>query len=150
MKYLKTRILGGLLVFSLYSTVSARSPILFLNNTGEEKVHSKINELNTQGTTLFKSNQFLKALVFFKKGLGLSHQLHGHKKGILSFNTALTLHKLAKFKEANRYFLTARRYAHNNKFILESKILMMYACGLNPSIPCEEQIPLELNIEGSY
>jgi hypothetical protein len=34
--------------------------------------------------------------------------------------------------------------------ILESQLLRMHECGLNPSITCDEKVPLELNIEGSH
>jgi hypothetical protein len=98
----------------------------------------------------FNRQNYVEAVIFFKEGLKLIKSIKDQKRGIVSFNIALTLHNMRNYKEANTYFYFARKYAQGNMTILESKLLHQYECGLNPNIPCKEPPPLELNIEGSH
>ena len=86
----------------------------------------------------------------FKKAVNLAQQLRDPSQGILYFNLALSLHELGSHEEATKQFYSARRFARGNSKILESALLKMHECGFNPSISCEGELPLSMNIDGSH
>ncbi|MDH5763469.1 MAG: tetratricopeptide repeat protein [Nitrospinota bacterium] len=117
---------------------------------GSKSFDFEIDQLNDKGIDLYQQRNFKQAGDQFKKALNLAEQFRDPSQGILHFNYALSLHHLGNHKEALKALYSARRFARGNPKILNSELLRMYECGLNPSVPCENKVPLEMNIEGSH
>jgi tetratricopeptide (TPR) repeat protein len=117
---------------------------------GSKSFDFEVAQFNEKGNQLYQQGEFEQAIDQFKKALKLAEQFRDPSLGILHFNYALSLHHLGNHKEALKEFNQARKFARQNKMILESQLLRMHECGLNPSITCDEKVPLELNIEGSH
>jgi tetratricopeptide (TPR) repeat protein len=117
---------------------------------GSKSFDFEIDQLNDKGIDLYQQCNFKQAGDQFKQALNLAEQFRDPSQGVLHFNYALSLHHLGNHKEALKALYSARRFARGDPKILNSKLLRMYECGLNPSVPCENKIPLEMNIEGSH
>ena len=124
-------------------------PLKFPKVEGSKSFDLEISQINSLAIKKYKQGLFEKAGEHFKKALNLAKQLRDPSQGILYFNLSLSLHKLGNHEEATKQFYSARRFARGNPKILESELLKMYECGFNPSISCEKQVPLSMNIEGS-
>ena len=110
----------------------------------------KIDQINSEGIQLYQNGSYEKATRLFAKAVNLAQQLKDPSQGIVYYNLALSLHKSGKHEEAAKQFYSARRFARSNRKILESELLKMHECGLNPSVSCKNGVPLEMNIEGSH
>jgi tetratricopeptide (TPR) repeat protein len=117
---------------------------------GSKSFDFEIGQLNDKGIHLYQQRNIKQAVDQFKKALNLAEQFRDPSQGIMHFNYALSMHHLGNHKEALKELYSARRYARGNPKILNSELLRMYECGLNPSVPCENKVPLEMNIEGSH
>ena len=117
---------------------------------GSKSFDLEISQLNIQAIKKYEQGLFQDAAEKFKKALTLSQQLRDPSQGMLHYNLSLSLHKSGNHEEANKQFYSARRFARGNKRIIESELLKMYECGLNPSVPCDKKVPLSMNIEGSH
>lgn len=126
------------------------TPLRLPKTEGSKNFDLEITELNNQGITQYENGNQEQASTFFKKATKLAEQFRDPSQGVLHYNLALNLHKLEKHEEAVKQFYLARRYARGNQNILKSRLLKLYECGLNPSVTCDEEIPLSLNIEGSH
>ena len=125
-------------------------PLKFPKVEGSKSFDLEISQINSLAIKKYKQGLFEKAGEHFKKALNLAKQLRDPSQGILYFNLSLSLHKLGNHEEATKQFYSARRFARGNPKILESELLKIYECGFNPSIPCEEKVPLSMNIEKSH
>jgi len=125
-------------------------PLKFPKVEGSKSFDLEISQINSLAIKKYKQGLFEKAGEHFKKALNLAKQLRDPSQGILYFNLSLSLHKLGNHEEATKQFYSARRFARGNPKILESELLKMHECGLNPSIPCEKKVPLSMNIEGPH
>jgi tetratricopeptide (TPR) repeat protein len=125
-------------------------PLKFPKVEGSKSFDLEISQINSLAIKKYKQGLFEKAGQHFKKALNLAKQLRDPSQGILYFNLSLSLHKLGNHEEATKQFYSARRFARGNPKILESELLKMHECGLNPSIPCEKKVPLSMNIEGPH
>ena len=126
------------------------TPLELPKAEGSKSFDFEIDEINHEAIQQYQKGNFEKAMSYFKQALKLAQQLKDQSQGILHYNLALSLDKSGQPGEAVKEFYSARRFARGNPKILTSKRLQMYECGLNPSIPCKEKIPLEMNIEGSH
>jgi tetratricopeptide (TPR) repeat protein len=117
---------------------------------GSKSFDLEISQINRLAIKKYQQGLFDKAGEYFKKALTLAQQLRDPSQGILYFNLSLSLHKSGNHEEATKQFYSARRFARGNSKILESELLKMHECGFNPSISCEEKVPLSMNIEGSH
>ena len=126
------------------------TPLSLPKAEGSKSFDLKIDQINSQGIQLYKHVNFEKAVDRFTKAVNLAQQLRDPSQGILHYNLALSLHKLGKHEEATKHFYSARRFSRGNRKILESELLKVHECGLNPSVPCKNEVPLEMNIEGSH
>ena len=124
-------------------------PLKFPKVEGSKSFDLEISQINSLAIKKYKQGLFEKAGQHFKKALNLAKQLRDPSQGILYFNLSLSLHKLGNHEEATKQFYSARRFARGNPKILESELLKLHECGFNPSISCEKQVPLSMNIEGS-
>lgn len=125
------------------------APINLPKVEGSKSFDLEINQINNQGIKQYQMGLFNDAAEHFKKALSLAQQLRDPSRGVLHFNLSLSLHKSGKHEEATKQFYSARRFARGNPKILESELLKMHECGLNPSVPCDKKVPLPMNIEGS-
>ena len=125
-------------------------PLKFPKVEGSKSFDLEISQINSLAIKKYQQGLFEKAGEHFKKALNLAKQLRDPSQGILYFNLSLSLHKLGNHEEATKQFYSARRFARGNPKILESELLKMHECGLNPSIPCEKKVPLSMNIEGPH
>lgn len=116
---------------------------------GSKSFDFEINQINNRGIQLYQQGDYKNAIVLFEKALGLAQQLRDPSRGILHYNLALSLHESGQHEEATKQFYSARRFARGNFKIMESELLKIHDCGLNPSVACKYNIPLEMNIEGS-
>ncbi|MFT4579410.1 MAG: tetratricopeptide (TPR) repeat protein, partial [Nitrospinales bacterium] len=123
------------------------SPIKLPKVEGSKSFDLEISQINQQGIELFDEGSFETAIEQFKKGMNLAEQLRDPSKGILYFNLALSLHMLGSHEEATKQFYSSQRFARGNPKILDSELLKMHECGFNPSISCDEKVPLSVNIE---
>jgi tetratricopeptide (TPR) repeat protein len=126
------------------------SPLSLPKAEGSKSFDLEISQLNIQAIKKYEQGLFQDAAEKFKKALTLSQQLRDPSQGMLHYNLSLSLHKSGNHEEANKQFYSARRFARGNKRIIESELLKMYECGLNPSVPCDKKVPLSMNIEGSH
>ena len=126
------------------------TPIELPKTEGSKNYDLEIGQINSQGIKLFDQKEYGQAIDKFNKAINLANQLRSPGKGILYYNHALSAHEFGEHKKAIKSFLSSRRFARGNETILNSKLLKLYECGLNPSVTCEEKIPLSLNIEGSH
>jgi tetratricopeptide (TPR) repeat protein len=117
---------------------------------GSKNFDLEISQINRLAIKKYQQGLFEIAVENFKKALNLARQLRAPSQGILYFNLSLSLHKLGNHEEATKQFYSARRFARGNSKILESALLKMHECGFNPSISCDEKLPLSMNIEGSH
>ena len=117
---------------------------------GSKSFDFEIDQLNDKGIHLYQQGNFKQAGDQFKKALNLAEQFRDPSRGILHFNYALNLHYMGNHKAALKEFYAGRRFARGNQRILQSKLLRMHECGLNPSVPCKDKVALEMNIEGSH
>ena len=117
---------------------------------GSKNFDLEIDQLNNRGIGQYKNGNYGKASNLFKKATKLAKQFRDPSQGVLHYNLALSLNKLQEHEKAIKQFYLARRYARGNHIILKSRLLKLYECGLNPSVTCDEKIPLPLNIEGSH
>ena len=140
-----------LLLINPYSVLADQEmPLEIPKMEGSKSFDFEISQINKEGILLFQKRKFEQAGSHFKKALNLAKQFRDPSRGILHFNYALSLHYFGNHKEALREFYNARKFARQNIRILQSNLLKMHECGLNPSITCDEKVPLELNIEGSH
>ncbi|GJL78889.1 MAG: hypothetical protein NPINA01_18780 [Nitrospinaceae bacterium] len=114
-------------------------PIQLPKVEGSKSFDLEIGQINGQGIKLYQQGHFEKAIEQFKKALNLAQQLRDPGQGILYFNLALSFHKSGQHEKATKQFYSARRLAKGNKRILESELLKMHECGLNPGVPCEKK-----------
>jgi tetratricopeptide (TPR) repeat protein len=126
------------------------TPIELPKTEGSKNFDLEIGQINSQGIKLFNQKKYAQAIDKFNTAINLANQLRSPGKGILYYNHALSSHEFGKHEKAIKSFLSSRRFARGNKTILNSKLLKLYECGLNPSVTCEEKVPLSLNIEGSH
>lgn len=117
---------------------------------GSKSFDFKIDQINSQGTQLYRQGNFEKAVDRFTKAVSLAQQLRDPSQGILHYNLAISFHKSGQHEEATRHFYSARRFSRGNRKILKSELLEMHDCGLNPSVSCKNEVPLDMNIEGSH
>ena len=117
---------------------------------GSKNFDLEISQINRLAIKKYHEGLIEIAVEHFKKALNLAQQLRAPSQGVLYFNLSLSLHKLGNHEEATKQFYSARRFARGNSKILESALLKMHECGFNPSISCEEKLPLSMNIEGSH
>jgi len=142
-----------LLIFLFTSFIASAEqeiPLEIPKMEGSKSFDFEVVQLNERGIQQYEQGRFEQANDNFKKALKLAEQFRDPSLGILHFNYALGLHNLGNHKEALKEFYQARRFARQNKKIMQSQLLRMHECGLNPSITCDEKVPLELNIEGSH
>ena len=125
-------------------------PMKLPKEEGSKSFDFKIDQINSEGIQFCRQGNFEKAVDRFTKAVSLAQQLRDPSQGILHYNLALSLHKSGRHEEATKQFYSARRFAHGNRKILESELLKMHDCGLNPSVPCNNKVPLNMNIEGSH
>ena len=125
-------------------------PIALPKAEGSKTFDFDIDQINNRGINYYQEGNFQEAIGHFQKALDLARQLRDPSQGILTYNLALGLHKSGQHDEATKQFYQARRFARGNKKILESELLKLHECGLNPSVLCENKVPLEINIEGSH
>ena len=125
-------------------------PIALPKAEGSKSFDFDIDQINSRGINSYQEGNFQEAIGHFQKALDLARQLRDPSQGILTYNLALGLHKSGQHDEATKQFYQARRFARGNKKILESELLKLHECGLNPSVLCENKVPLEMNIEGSH
>ena len=126
------------------------APIKLPKTEGSRSFDLEINQFNNQGIEFYYKRQFKKATMKFKQALKLAQQLRDPSRGIVFFNLALSLHESGSHGEAAQHFIQARRFSRGNLRIQESELLKNYECGFNPSVPCNNKIPLPMNIEGSH
>ncbi len=138
-----------LLMFCVSSWAVDEVPIELPKTEGSKNFDLEIGQINSKGVKLFKQKSYGQAIDKFNKAINLANQLRSPGKGILYYNHALSSHKSGLHNKAVKSFYSARRFARGNPTILKSKLLKIYECGLNPSVPCKEKVPLSLNIEGS-
>ena len=124
-------------------------PIVLPKTEGSKIFDLEISIANQNGINQYKSKSFSEARRYFKRAQSLAKQFRDPGLGIVSFNLALTLHKLNLHENAVKAFLIAKKYARGNSSILDSKLLRFHECGFNPSIPCEKKPPARMHIEGS-
>ena len=134
---------------SIQADTGLETPIQLPKKEGSKNFDLEISLANTNGIKQFDINSFSEAKNFFMKAQTLAKQFRDPGLGIVSFNLGLTLHKLNLHENAVKAFLIAKRYARGNSSILDSKLLRFHECGFNPSIPCEENPPARMHIEGS-
>jgi tetratricopeptide (TPR) repeat protein len=126
------------------------SPIELPKTEGSKNFDLEIGKINSEGIKYFNQKKYGQAVDKFNKAINLANQLRSPGKGILYYNHALSAHEYGEHEKAIKSFLSSRRFARGNENILNSKLLKLYECGLNPSVVCKEKIPLSLNIEGSH
>jgi tetratricopeptide (TPR) repeat protein len=126
------------------------TPLQLPKAEGYKSFDLKIDQINDKGIKAYQNGDYEQALVYFKKAVNLAKQLRDPSQGILYYNQALSLYGLADHEEAIKQFYLARRFSRGNQKILESKLLKMHECGLNPSVTCDQKVPLPMNIEGSH
>jgi tetratricopeptide (TPR) repeat protein len=126
------------------------TPLKLPKAEGSKSFDLEIDITNRSGINEYKKGEYQKAMENFKKAVNLAKRLRDPSRGILYYNLALSLHHLANHEEAFKQFYTARQYARGNQKILNSKLLKMHECGLNPSVTCDGKVPLPMNIEGSH
>jgi Flp pilus assembly protein TadD len=132
------------------ATAREESPITLPKSEGSKSFDLDIDQINTLGVRNYHRGNYEKAVSHFKKALNLSLQLRDPSQGVLYFNLAISLHKAGRHEEATKNFYSARRLARGNLKIINSELLKMHDCGLNPSVPCKKKPPLSINIEGSH
>ena len=137
------------LVWAIQET-SQETPMELPKTEGSKNFDLEIGQINSEGIKLFDLKKYSQAVDKFNKAINLANQLRSPGKGILYYNHALSAHEYGEHEKAIKSFLSSRRFARGNEIILNSKILKLYECGLNPSVACENEIPLSLNIEGSH
>ncbi len=71
------------------------------------------------------------------------------KRGEIYFNIALTLVKLRKLDEINKYLKLALKYSSKNNKIKNSELHELYNCNLIPKNLCDSKPPKPYKIEGS-
>ena len=133
----------------IQADTSLEKPIVLPKTEGSKNFDLEISIANQNGINQFESKLFSAAREYFMKAQSLAKQFRDPGLGIVSFNLALTLHKLNLHENAVKAFLIAKKYARGNDSILNSKLLRFHECGFNPSIPCEEKPPAKMHIEGS-
>ncbi len=149
-KYL-VYILGFLFLLDPFTAYTEQEiPLEIPKMEGSKSFDFKIDQTNRQGIQLYEQGNYDKAITHFEKAVNLAQQLRDPSQGILHYNLALSLHKSDRHEEATKQFYSARRFARGNPTILESELLKIHECGLNPSVSCKEKVPLEMNIEGSH
>jgi hypothetical protein len=117
---------------------------------GSKSFDHEITQINRFAIKKYQQGFFEMAAEQFKKAVNLAQKLRDPSQGGLYFNLSLSLHKSGNHEEATKQFYSARRFARGHSKILESPLLKMHECGFNPSISCEEKLPLSMNIEGSH
>lgn len=110
----------------------------------------EISQINNQAIKKYDQGFFSEATEQFKKALVLSQQFRDPSRGILHYNLSLSLHKSGKHEDATKQFDAAKRFSRGNSRILNSELMKMHECGFNPNIPCENNVPPSMNIEGSH
>ena len=126
------------------------TPLQLPKTEGSKSFDLEINQRNGQGIKAYQNGAYEQSRDFFKKAANLAKQLRSPGQGVLYYNLALSLHQLGNHEEAIKQFYSARQLARGNQKILKSKLLKMHECGLNPSVPCDKKVPLQMNIEGSH
>ena len=134
---------------SIQANSGLEIPIVLPKTEGSKNFDLEISIANQNGINQYKSKSFSEARRHFKRAQSLAKQFRDPGLGIVSFNLALTLHKLNLHENAVKAFLIAKKYARGNSSILDSKLLRFHECGFNPSIPCEKKPPTRMHIEGS-
>lgn len=125
------------------------APLDLPRTEGSKSFDLKIDQANKEGIQFYFQGNYEYAVDRFTKAVSLAQQLRDPSQGITHYNLALSLHKSGRHEEATKQFYSARRFARGNQAILESDLLQMHECGLNPSVPCDKKLSLEMNIEGS-
>ena len=125
-------------------------PIPLPKSEGSKSFDLEISIANDKGIRLFKSGTFDAARESFSKAESLARQFRDPGLGMVSYNLALTLHKLNFHEDAVEAFAIAKKNARGSRLILDSSLLRMHECGFNPSIPCEDQPSADMHIEGSH
>jgi len=144
-----------MLLLVLLASVSVQAdseleiPIALPKTEGSKNFDLEISMINQKGIRQFKSQLFAEARESFMKAKSLAQQFRDPGLGIVSFNLGLTLHKLDRHENAVEAFMIAKKYARGNSSILDSKLVRFHECGFNPSIPCDENPPARMHIEGS-
>ena len=133
----------------IQANTQLETPIVLPKTEGSKNFDFEISMANQNGINQYNSKSFNEARMFFKKAQSLAKQFRDPGLGIVSFNLALTLHKLNHHENAVKAFMIAKKYARGNSSILDSKLLFIHECGFNPSIPCKEKTPARMHIEGS-
>jgi hypothetical protein len=126
------------------------SHITLAKREGSKSFDFEINQINNQAIKKYEQAFFQKEIEKIKKALNLSQQLREPSQRILYFNLSLSLHKSSNNAKASKQFSSAKRFARDNSKILKSKLMKMHECGFNPSIPCEKETPVPINIEGTH
>lgn len=147
-----TFIVSALLLMVLCGSAwsEEETPMKLPKAEGSKSFDLKVDQINSEGIQFYGQGNFEKAVDRFTKAVNLAQQLRDPSQGILHYNLALSFHKSGQHEEATRQFYSARRFARGNRKILESELLKMHDCGLNPSVPCKNGVPLDMNIEGSH
>lgn len=124
-------------------------PVHLPKSEGSKNFDLEISITNEKGIRLFRSEKFDAAREYFVKAQSLARQFRDPGLGVVSFNLGLTLHKLNLHEDAVEVFAISKKNARGNRLILESNMIRFHECGFNPSIPCKEQPPENMHIEGS-
>jgi|TARA_B110000438_G_scaffold278604_1_gene302339 tetratricopeptide (TPR) repeat protein len=152
MAFINTPLILILLLSILCGSVwgGEETPLQLPKAEGSKSFDLEIDQINSRGMKAYQNGAYEQARAYFGKASSLAKQLRDPSQGVLHYNLALSLHQLDNHEEAIKQFYFARRFARGNKKILDSKLLELHECGLNPSVPCDKKIPLKMNIEGSH
>lgn len=143
-------LISTLILISLSVAIPIEEPITLPKTEGSKSFDFEIDNFNNNGVSFYKAKKYQSALENFQKGLNLAKKFRDPSLGVLYFNVGLSLHMLKKHGEATEHFYSARRFARGYEKIINSPILQLHECGLNPSIPCDAILPDDMNIEGSH
>ncbi len=88
---------------------------------GSKRFDMEIDKLNQKGIKMYKAGDFEMAFELFDKASNLAQQFRDPSRGVIFFNTALTLLKLKRDVKARSYFLKSKEHARGNQKILKSK-----------------------------
>ncbi len=136
-------------LLAIQAYAGEESPIHLSKSEGSKSFDMEISIKNEKGIRLFDAGDFEGAKEYFSKAEALARQFRDPGLGVVSFNLGLALHKLNLHEDAVEAFATAKKYARGHRSILDSNLIRLHECGFNPSIPCKEQPPAKMHIEGS-
>lgn len=143
-------LISTLIIINLWVGLPVEEPTILPKTEGSKRFDFEIDNLNNNGVSFYREKKYQVALENFQKGLNLAKKFRDPSLGALYFNVGLSLHMLKKHGEATKYFYSARRFARGYEKIINSPILKLHECGLNPNVSCDTIPPDDMNIEGSH